>query len=209
MAVTRAGRGIARGVGRPAGQPPKTDEEVRAAAANVFRRLGYRGTRMEDVAAELGLTKSSLYHYVATKEELLFSILLDPYREAIADLTTEVAGDAPPPVRLARVLRRYFANVAKYYPAISIYLAEGRRLPVPDGLRALDREYVAGLRRLIVDGVRSGALRTADPDVATAAIVGMCNQLAIRYDPHAGHDAQQIADDLVQFVLHGLQAEGG
>lgn len=199
---------MTRGAGRPAGQPPKTDEDVRAAAAEVFRRLGYHGTRMEDVALELGITKSSLYHYVATKDDLLFSILLEPYREAIVDLAAEVADDAPAPVHLERVLRRYFANVAKYYPAISIYLAEGRRLPVPETLRALDRDYVAGLRRLVVDGVRDGTLKAADPDVATAAIVGMCNQLAIRYDPAAGHQADQIAQDLVRLLLHGLQAGG-
>lgn len=200
--------GSARPAGRPAGQPSKTKEEIRAAAGSVFQRLGYHGTRMEDVAAELGITKSSLYHYVSTKEELLFSILLDPYRQAIGDLNAEVADDAPGPVHLRRVLQRYFTNVARYYPAISIYLAEGRRLPVPEELRDLDREYVAGLRRLVVDGVRAGTFRTADPDVATAAIVGMCNQLAIRYDPKAGHQADQIVKDLVQLVLHGLVAEG-
>lgn len=163
---------------------------------------------MEDVAAELGMTKSSLYHYVATKDELLFSILLDPYRAAIGDLAAEIADDAPAPVHLERVLRRYFTNVARYFPAISIYLAEGRRLPVPEELRDLDRNYLAGLRRLVVDGVRDGTFKTADPDVATAAIVGMCNQLAIRFDPEAGHDADQIAEDLVQLVLHGLYVEG-
>lgn len=198
---------VARRAGRPAGQPPKSNEEIRAAAARVFRRLGYQGTRMEDVASELGINKSSLYHYVATKEELLFDILLDPYRDAIVDLAAEVADDAPAPVHLERVLRRYFDNVAKYYPAISIYLAESRWLPVPDALRALDRDYVAGLRRLVVDGVRNGTLKAADPDVATTAIVGMCNQLAIRYDPNAGHQADQIAEDLLQLVLHGIQAE--
>lgn len=200
--------GSGRTAGRPPGQPPKSDEEIHAAAARVFGRLGYHGTRMEDVAAELGISKSSLYHYVATKEDLLFRILLDPYRDAIIELGAELAGDAPAPIRLRRVLERYFTNVASYYPAISIYLAEGRRLPAPDTIRELDRNYVAGLRRLVVDGVREGTLRAADPDVVTAAVVGMCNQLAIRFDPSAGHHADQIAADLVELLLHGIAAEG-
>src|SRR5712671_5778923 len=44
-------------------------------AAEVFHRKGYDNTSMSDVASAAGLTKAGLYHHVASKESLLYTIL--------------------------------------------------------------------------------------------------------------------------------------
>src|SRR5436190_19461917 len=55
------------------GQIPRN--RVFEVAAEVFHRKGYDNTSMSDVATAAGLTKAGLYHHVASKESLLYTVL--------------------------------------------------------------------------------------------------------------------------------------
>ena len=57
--------------------------EVLAAAVAVFSERGYRAASMNDIAAKLGMGKASLYHYVASKEEVLIELYEDVLRENV------------------------------------------------------------------------------------------------------------------------------
>ncbi len=192
-------------VGRPRGRPPKTRAEIAAAARRVFRERGYAGATMDDIAAALGITKGSLYHYVETKEQLLFDAVLEPYRGALTHLRAVLADeDRLLEERLVAVVRRHLTNVVTHHPAIAIYLENDRQLPVPAEIRALDREYVSGVRQLLLAGMRDGSLRVQDPSVATTALLGMCNWFALRYEPSAGWDVDEVAGDFTRIFLHGM-----
>ena len=189
--------------GRPADRPALTRDEIVAAAANVFRRDGYQSARMDDVADALGITKGGLYYYVRTKHELLFDIILPPYRDAVAHLDDVLASPRPTPDRIGEVVARYIGNVAKYSPAISLYVENLRSLPVPSELSDLDARYVHGLRRLIAEGTRDGSLRTFVPTIAADALLGMCTSFAVRYSSLSSFDPEVIARDLTSIFLSG------
>lgn len=194
-----------RGPGRPVGQPPRSREEIRAAAAEVFRRHGYHAARMDDIADQLGLSKASLYHYVRTKHELLFEIVLPPYRDFVAHLDDILAGSGPVPDRVAEAVRRHFGNVARYSPAVSIYVENLRSLPVPPELVDLDTRYLRGLRRLIATGMADGSLRPGDPTVAADALLGMCNWYAVRHTDESPARAERRAAAVTAIFLDGLR----
>ena len=60
-----------------AGQPPPSNQttrvEILKSAAIGFRRLGYHGATVEQIAAALGMKKGNLYYYFRNKEEILFA----------------------------------------------------------------------------------------------------------------------------------------
>lgn len=198
----------ARTRGRPPGRAAKTRPEILEAAAECFRRLGYHRARMDDVAEALGITKSSLYHYVRSKEELLFEIIGPPYRDAVAHLREVSHTDAPAPDKLRAVVARHLRNVVDFYPAITVYVTHLATLPVPEEVRALDAEYVRGIRQLLLDGMRGGSLRVMEPGVAALMILGPANWFAVRYTPDLSWDIDGVVDDLVGAQLHGLTAVG-
>src|SRR3954463_2074393 len=68
----------------------KRDVEVLDAAARVFARRGYSDASVQDVADELGILKGSLYHYIDTKEDLLYRLLQETHDE-IYEILEEVA----------------------------------------------------------------------------------------------------------------------
>lgn len=163
---------------------------------------------MDDVAARLGITKGSLYHYVTTKEELLIETVVEPYRQAVEHLRGLLRGEQPADVVLVEVVRRHLRNVADHYPAISVYVEQGRWLPIPEEVRALDRQYVAGVRRLVLKGMRDGQLQVADPTTTAGALLGMCNWFAVHYDPDDPRDVDDVAEEFARILLEGTRRTG-
>ncbi len=68
--------GTAAGERERAGQPRRPrrprEEQLRRTAVRLFREHGYDGTSMQDLAEALGMHRGSLYHYIDSKEDLLF-----------------------------------------------------------------------------------------------------------------------------------------
>lgn len=76
--------------------PRKRDREVVDAAARVFYRKGYADATVQDVADELGILKGSLYHYIDTKEDLLYRLFEEVHAD-VEQIREEVAAaDAEP-----------------------------------------------------------------------------------------------------------------
>lgn len=52
-----------------------TKERILEEALKLFSQSGYMGTSMNDIAAELGVTKAALYKHYKSKQEILESIV--------------------------------------------------------------------------------------------------------------------------------------
>src|ERR1700754_5048275 len=87
--------------------PKKRDREVLEAAARVFYERGYSDASVQDVADELGILKGSLYHYIDTKEDLLFRLLQETHDEIYEILEQVSAMEGLDPLqRLEIYIRR-------------------------------------------------------------------------------------------------------
>ena len=102
----RSGRGRASGEDRRA--------QILRAAATVFARRGYHRARMDDIVAESGLSKGSLYWYFTSKEELATALVrqtLAVHERGLAESVAETG--LPPMARAERVTRRFARAVAE------------------------------------------------------------------------------------------------
>lgn len=78
---------------------------VLATAADSFSRRGFRATSMNEIAAAVGLSKPTLYHYFRSKEELLVRLYSDVLDESLA-MALEVVDSEPTPLEAVRELIR-------------------------------------------------------------------------------------------------------
>lgn len=76
---------------------------VLAASVEIFGTRGYRATSMNEIAAEVGLSKPTLYHYFRNKEELLVRIYSEVLDESLSSARETVAA-APTPLAGLRAL---------------------------------------------------------------------------------------------------------
>jgi 3-oxoacyl-[acyl-carrier protein] reductase len=109
--------------------PRKRDAEVIAAATKVFYERGYSAATVQDVADELGILKGSVYHYIKTKEDLLFRLLEEVHEDVAEILEQVVAEEGPDPLQR---LGRYVAKQVEYnlenLARISVYYHDFDRL---------------------------------------------------------------------------------
>ena len=194
---------------RRRGRPGHDQATVLRTAIDLFNRKGYDGTSVGDLAAELGLTKSAIYHHVPGKEHLLAAAL----DEALAGLTraVESAGEdrtADAATRLRRVGHSSVGILVDHQPAVTLLLrVRGNSELERDALRRR-RRIDARLADLVEQAMAEGSLRDdLDPTLVSRLIFGMVNSLVEWYRPDRdgpGSDREQVAEAITAITFDGL-----
>src|SRR5262249_10771360 len=102
-------------------------EELTKIAARLFAAKGYQGTSLADLASELGVQKPSLYHHIASKEDLLWEVAFDG-ADAFHAALDAVPADAPALERIRLALRGHLAVVAAQLDVATVFVREWRYL---------------------------------------------------------------------------------
>ena len=180
-------------------------EELTRIAARLFAERGYQGTSLADLADSLGVQKPSLYHHIASKEDLLWAVASEG-AEAFHAALDSVPADAPAADRIRLALRAHLAVVGGQLDAATVFVREWRYL---GGERraafvAERRRYEQRVRELFRDGVDGSELRT-DLDVQTATLLFLsaANWAYTWLQPGADTDA--LADRLYAVLLDGMR----
>ena len=193
------------------GRPGYDADTVLRRAVDLFIRQGYDATSMGDLAAELGLTKSAIYHHVPSKEALLSAALdeaLDGLASAIDDAAADSGGTAYE--RLRTAVRRSVEVLVAHLPAVTLLLRvrgnSAIEVAALERRRLLD-EKLAGLVRAAVD---EGSLRAdLDTELVSRLLFGTVNSLVEWYRPDGPLDPTHLADALVGLAFEGLHAGAG
>ncbi len=186
---------------------PSRWPEVMAAAAKVFRAKGYHAASLEDVADEVGMLKGSLYNYISSKEELLFSVVRPPAEQLLARTRELAASDIPTPEKVVALARVHAGVLAEHFVYASVYVHEVAGLGRYPEWAAMDHEYVELVRSVLADGVADGSLRT-DLDIRTSGhvLIGSLNWLTRWWDPDGPESAVTVADRITGLFLDGARA---
>jgi len=193
-----------RGRGRPARY---SLEELLAVVVAEFNARGYDATSMEDLARATGLTKSSVYHHVASKEELL-RLAVSRALDALFAVLQEPASTSGSAVeRLEHVVRRSVDVLVGELPYVTLLLRvrgnTGAERWALERRRAFDRR----LSGLVQDAIDAGDVRSdLDPRLVTRLLFGTVNSVIEWYRPDAGHGLREITDTLVAVVFDGIRA---
>ena len=182
--------------------------EIVQGAGRVFRRLGYSQSTLEDVAAEVGVNRATLYYYVGTKEELLVALLHDPIEALRTRLEQVASRDLPATERLAGALREYVRTMDEL-PELFIFLGENVHNvmsgPEADHLRYNADRYGRVLTSVIAAGVDNGEFRSdIDPQVAVLGIIGMYNWMHRWYRPDGRRSLSDFGEIFLDMSLAAL-----
>jgi AcrR family transcriptional regulator len=200
-------------------RPDERPSELLEAALRIFAERGYANTRLEDIAAAVGVTKGTIYHYFATKEDLLLQAIEDSHERAFLPLEDVVRSRRGPLSATIRLfLRRAFGSLDETRLSVLTLLVQGVAREVPHVyVRWLEKGPVRGwevLAELIEDGKASGEFRV-DVDsevVARVTMSGLILQLAWQQfadgAPSVAIDADRLIDSTAEFLLHSLRPAG-
>ena len=187
----------------------KRDAVVRA-AAQAFNTRGYHNTSLDDIAAALGVTKPTVYYYVASKEQLLFECFqagLQRIREAFREAQRS---DRPARQRLNAVILGYAEAIASEYGWCMVRAHDQDLGPeLSRQIKTLKSEIDQGMRRLLREGIDDGSIGPCDPKIAAFAMAGALNWIAHWYRENQPMTATQVAEAFITFFENGLLPRKG
>ncbi|MFT3966675.1 MAG: TetR/AcrR family transcriptional regulator [Sphingobium sp.] len=181
-------------------------EAILTAAVRMFNERGYHATSLDDVAAQLGVSKPVVYHYLGNKEQ----VLLQCMQRGLAELQAafEVA-KAEPGTGLDR-LRRYLVGYAQVIMADfgRCVIRTGDEVLSPEnrGLFRADKRKIDGhFRVLLRQAADDGSAAVEDVRFAAFAMAGALNWPARWHKEDGPRPTAEIAEELARFLVEGLR----
>lgn len=180
-------------------------ELILSAATKLFYEKGFQKTTIDDIGAELGVTKPFIYTYFKNK----YAILEAWFDQAFFDLYEDIAdslgnSDGSPVERLHMFVTVYVRSNIERQRFTAIMLEEEKNL-TPEkiaDIRAKQREFDVKLARLIAEGVASGDFHVEDPRIASLAVSGMVRWVHRWYSDKGRMSPEDLAASLAQLALN-------
>ena len=178
--------------------------EILAAATRRFGRDGYEHTKWADVAADVGVGPTALYHYFESKQHCLYVIM----EEAIDDFErrfSAITSATPDPIdALAAVLHDCFdlteQDVMRNRVLVSeqgllgVRRSSSREEDARRAARAKARQLEFAWASFLASAMRAGAVPESEPRLLSRALLGLYNSVWQWYRPDGIHGLRSIAD---------------
>jgi AcrR family transcriptional regulator len=190
---------------RRRGRPGYDLDGVLTTAVRLFNERGYEATSMGDLAERLGITKSSIYHHVSSKEQLL-RMAVDQALDGLFAAADEVrAMEGPAIQRLEHLVRRSVLLLADRVEFVTLLLRVRGNTAVEREALLRRREFDSRVTELAVMAKAEGDLRPdVDPATAARLLFGMVNSLTEWYRPDRGN-AAALAETVTAIAFEGLR----
>ncbi|GCD36415.1 TetR/AcrR family transcriptional regulator [Streptomyces chrestomyceticus] len=185
-----------------------TPDSLLSVAVEVFNERGYDGTSMEHLSRAAGISKSSIYHHVRSKEELLHRAISRALDGLFGVLQEPGACTGRAIERLEYVARREAEVLMEELPYVTLLLRVRGNTDTERWAMERRRDFDGEVTELLKQAAADGDLR-ADVDVrlATRLLFGMINSIVEWYRPGRGGSAtsEEVAEAVVRTAFAGLR----
>jgi AcrR family transcriptional regulator len=177
-------------------------ETIVEKAAALFAKQGFHGTSMSDLSAATKMSKSLLYHYYGSKEEMLYAVMLSHVDQLVGDVEGVMRLGLAPKEKLAALIHAFMVHYVGAVDRQKVLLNELESLP------PARRTVIVSKQRMIVDTLQGllveifGKMEsTAEERVRTMLIFGMINWTHTWFDPKGPVSPDRLADMVIDFAM--------
>jgi len=190
--------------------PSKADaqrERVLRASVDIFSKRGYRASSMNDIAAEVGLSKPALYHYFRSKEDILVRLYEDLLAESVAGARAIVAQAAGPLEALRGVISWRVRHTCEKQAIHKVFFEEEDEIPAGLLHTVLKqrREFENICKKAVAEHLAATGITL--PTTATVYVntcLGAANWVYKWFDPAGGEDPRTLGEHMATLLLQPL-----
>ncbi len=188
--------------------------QIYQAALACFNRKGYHRTTMDDIVAESGLSKGSLYWYFKSKKELfisLFQEVMGQIGQAWDGIAANQEASATEKLRASLALFR--AELKGMIPFFGVMMEAWALTRYDEDVESITQElygpYLDIMTHIIEDGVASGEFRVDSTRAMALVIMTLFDGITLALGTGLWHgDWDALMDAAEELVLRGLGVEG-
>ena len=182
-------------------------QSILDSAAALFAKVGYPSAKLQDVAKLCGATKSMLYHYFPTKDDLLQALLEEHLERLLAEAEAAFAEASSPKQRFSRFVEVFVTKSAVSRQRHVSAMNDVKFLP------AAKQKPILNLERKVVE-MLGELLRELNPGLPNEVytpyamlLVGMLNWTDLWYKPSGKIRPDELCDRISRLYLRGFLAE--
>jgi len=180
---------------------------VLEASVEIFSRQGYRGTTMNDIAAEVGLGKPSLYHYFASKEEILTRLYENVLAEGVADAQAVVEANPDAFAAFRKLIVSRVVYTCEHRELLKVFFEEEGELPKRLARALLARR--AGFEEILKEVVhrhieQNGVELVSSVSVYVNTCLGAVNWAYKWFDPEGSLAAEVLGNQMADLLMAPL-----
>ncbi len=182
-------------------------EEIIRVAAKLFAERGYRAVAIDDIANELGFTKSAVYYYFENKAQILWHIYEEIYDSYIRMVSEIRDANLPPRAAMKRIIHQHALWVIERRDWTAIYFREENELSEEQRriIRRRKRDYDAIIEGIYAEGVKQKVFAAIPPHIAVSGILGMCNWLHVWFNDKGPATPDEIANHYATLLAQGYE----
>ena len=206
--MSRATRSRRRKRPRNADPQASTRVDILKSAAKAFRKLGYHGATVEEIANALHMKKGNLYYYFRNKEEILFACHQYSLDRLMQLLEEVEASRLPADEQLRRLVHAFVHTILDELHGTALFLDLEALSPAHLKTVIVRRDrFDHGVRQIVENGMAAGEFSHADAKLRTFALMGAVNWIPRWFSPEGSATSQQIAEAFADFFVAGLKRQ--
>jgi TetR/AcrR family transcriptional regulator, cholesterol catabolism regulator len=189
-------------------KPRSRTPQVLDAAVSTFAVKGYENTSMQEIGESLGLLKGSIYYYVDSKEDLLYSIIKAVHLEMMANLERAGGRDGDVEPRLQAFLEDMIELTVDRREHATVFQREFRHLSDEHRkeINKERRQYEAFLEAMLEEGQAQGVVRTdIDARLLTVASMTMISAISTWYRRGGKLGKKEIVRDYTGLLMSAVK----
>lgn len=182
-------------------------EQILDVAAALFGERGFEAVSLADIAAAVGLSKTTLYHYFERKEQILGTLIVATIRQLNEFIAEQVPAQAPPEEKLLAFVEAQAEFFERHRTHFKVLLTQFGSLTDPvarDQAIEWRVQYENAIRRIIQEGVASGRFSGERPNSVVRAVLASLYWLVRWYRPDGQTPAREVAREYALLVLYGV-----
>ena len=190
----------------PQREPQEKLQVILRHAAQVFCEKGYEGASIRDISRSSGVSLAGLYHYIKSKQELLYLIQIHTFKTIVARLEKSLAGVTEPVEKLRILVHNHLDYFLRHPVEMKVLAHEDEALEGPFRKEVLEvkRRYVEIALNIFEELRATGAARRINPRVAVLSLFGMMNWTYTWHRAEMDPQADALAETIAGMFLHGV-----
>jgi len=180
----------------------KTRQELLIAAKQVLAEKGYHNTKIADIARIADIGVGTFYLYYPTKETLFLELVEETSRLLKQEIDAARAEVESPSEKIRVANRTFFRFARENRELLKIVFGHGNAFN--ELLRQVYALFISDAAEKFAEGRAQGAFRPLPPQVVGNALIGMSAQVISWWIEQETLSAEEMAEAMTDFILHGL-----
>ena len=189
-------------------RPREDPDRILRSALRVFAQYGFKKATLDDIAADLGMTKGNLYRYARNKQDLYRATVASALERWQMRVRSAIEAQADPRIQFDTMCLTAVSYLADDDDLRRLLVRDPDIFPLfadDDPYASINRRSVDVIRRILKAGVDGGSFRPVDVDVVAETIFSIYKMFVIRmYIRSRDPSVLEVVQKTVDLITRGL-----